>query len=300
MRAFLLGCALVACAAYPAEAMHIVSPAAGATVHPGDLVTVQIALDPGESASEVGVFNDGEAQAATASGATFARDIKIPTESVGPDLIVAYAVLNGGGALLADVQINVDAGPLRTLLIAVPPRFVAVGQVTPIEVRGVFEDGIVRDLSSPDVGTTFATSNETVLAVHPAGIAQSRDNGEATLTASVMGRSVTTKVTVNVPTSDNNHVPSITPGPDQTATAEQVVTLSATASDPDGDTLEYVWDQVAGRLVVLHDPTSAAPQFVAPRTVVPQVLEFLVSARDARGATTLPVRVRVTVNPAMP
>ena len=75
--------------------------------------------------------------------------------------------------------------------------------------------------------------------------------------------------------------------------------LSAIATDPDGDPIEYLWDQMAGRLVVLHDPKSAAPEFVAPRTSMPQVLEFLVSARDAKGATTLPVLVRVNITPAV-
>src|SRR5690606_4263274 len=103
---------------------------------------------------------------------------------------------------------------------------------------------------------------------------------------------------VQIPAANTNQIPVITPGPDQTVEAEQVVELSAQASDADGDALEYVWDQTAGRVVVLHDPKSATPEFVAPRTSIPLVLEFLVSARDAKGAMTLPAVVRVTVNPA--
>jgi hypothetical protein len=300
IRSLLLGCAFLTLAVLPAEALRIVSPAPGATVRAGELITVQIALDPGESAAEVGVFNDGEALPATAAGATYTRQIRVPAESVGPDLLVAYAVLNGGGAALAEVQVNVDAGALRSLLVSVPPRFTAAGQTSGIEVRGVFADGVVRDLSSPEKGTTFSSSNAAVLAVHDAGIVQARANGSAELTVTSMGRTATAAVTVQIPVADTNRIPTIESGGDQTAVSEAVVTLSATATDPDGGQVEFLWDQVSGRVVVLHAARSASPQFVAPRTAVPQVLEFLVSARDARGATTLPILVRVNVNPATP
>lgn len=300
MRAILLGCAFAALAALPAEALHIVSPAAGATVHAGELITVTIALDAGETATEVGVLTDGQAVEATLANGTYTKQIRIPAEAVGPDLLVAYAKLSGGGALLAETQVVVDAGPLRSLIASNLPRFTAAGQVVGLSVRGVFEDGVSRDLSSPEVGTTVSSSNPAVLAVHAAGLLQARSNGTATVTVTSFGRSVAIPVTVAIPASDTNGIPTIAPGADQTVASEQVVTLAATASDPDGDAIRYVWDQSAGRVVVLHDPSSAQPQFVAPRTSATQTLEFLVSARDSKGATTLPVLVRVHVTPVTP
>lgn len=298
MRAILFGCALVALAACPAEALHIVSPAAGATVHAGEQITVTMALDAGETATEVGLLTDGHAVPATPANGVYTAQIQVPGGSVGPDLFVAYALLSGGGTLLAEAEVTVDAGPLRSLLAPSLPRLTAAGQVASIDVRGVFEDGIVRDLSSPEVGTTFSSSDSTVLAVHPAGILQARANGVATLTVTSFGRTVAIPVEIAIPATSTNQIPTITPGGDQAVAPEQVVTLAATAIDPDGDAIEYLWDQIAGRLVVLHAPSSATPEFVSPRTSVPQTLEFLVSARDSKGATTLPVLVRVSVTPA--
>lgn len=298
MRAVLLACLVFALAPRPADALHFVSPASGTVVQPGDLVTVQLALDPGETATEVGLFDDGQAVAAALSGTVYSGQIRIPSAAVGPDLLVAYAVLAGGGAAIADLPIVVDPGPLRALFVSVPARFTAPGQTSGIEVRGVFEDGMVRDLSSPEVGTTFASDSPGVVATHDVGVAQARASGTAVVSATTFGRTATTTVVVQIPAANTNQIPVITPGADQTVVAEQVVELSAQASDADGDALEYVWDQIAGRVVVLHDPKSATPEFVAPRTSTPLVLEFLVSARDAKGAMTLPAVVRVTVNPA--
>jgi hypothetical protein len=300
IRAALFACLALALAPRPADALHFVSPASGTVVRPGDLVTVQLALDSGETATEVGLFDDGQAVAATLAGTVYSTQIRIPSAAVGPDLLVAYAVLAGGGAAIADLPIVVDPGPLRTLFVSVPARFAAPGQTSGIEVRGVFEDGIVRDLSSPEVGTTFASDNPSVVAVHAAGIAQGRASGTATVSATSFGRTATTRVAVQIPAANTNGIPVITPAGDQTVAAEQIVVLSAQASDPDGDAVEYVWDQIAGRVVVLHAPKSATPEFVAPRTSTPLVLEFLVSARDAKGAMTLPALVRVTVNPVTP
>jgi hypothetical protein len=58
-------------------------------------------------------------------------------------------------------------------------------------------------------------------------------------------------------------------GADQTAAEGTIVTLDGSAStDPDGDPLTYLWEQVAGPTVTLSDATSAQPSFTAPSVPV--------------------------------
>jgi hypothetical protein len=250
--------------------------------------------------TEVVVISDGEPVTATFDGTHYVGQARVPLEGVGPDLLIAYAVLQGGGVSFADVAVTIDPGALRALFLTVPPRMTFAGETAGAELRGLFEDGVVRDLSAVGTGTAYTTSDPQVLALHPLGIVQARGNGTATITATNRGKDTDIIVTVSIEATDTNRVPLITAGLEQTVKPQEIVTLSASATDADGDAVEYLWDQLSGRLVVLHNPTSANPEFVAPRTSTAQVLEFLVSARDARGATTLPVLVRIHVVPSPP
>ena len=283
-----------------AEALVIVAPAPGTVVKPGDVVTLRVALGPNEIAKEVVVISDGEPVTATLDGTHYVGQVRIPREGVGPDLLIAFAVLEGGGTSFADVAVTIDPGALRVLFLTIPQRMTFAGETAGAELRGLFEDGIVRDLSPVDTGTTYSTSDPQVLALHPLGIIQARGNGTARITATNRGKDTDISVTVSIDPADTNRVPSITAGAEQTVEPEEIVKLSAVATDADGDAVEYLWDQLSGRVVTLYNPKSANPEFVAPRTSTAQVLEFLVSARDARGATTLPVLVRVHVVPSPP
>ena len=290
---------LVAGAFSPAAALHVVSPAPGSTVTPGQLVTLRIALD-GESVTDVGVLSDGAAVPATLSGNGFEAQVRIPREAVGGDVLVGYAVLAGGGTAFARVDVNVDPGPLQSLFVSVVNRLTFAGQVVPVEVKGLFADGVLRDLRAPDLGTTYTSSAPAVLAADPTGLVQARSNGTATVQVSSRGKSRSVRVQVVIPQGATNAIPTLDVGADQNVAAEQLVTLEAIASDADGDTLEYIWEQVGGRVVTLRNARAAQPVFVSPRSPTQQLLEFLVSVRDSKGATTLPRLVRVTVSPAPP
>jgi acid phosphatase type 7 len=76
------------------------------------------------------------------------------------------------------------------------------------------------------------------------------------------------------------------------------VTLSGSASDPDGDAIQgYSWTQTAGPQVTLSSATAAAPTFTAPFPGATTDLVFRLEAKDARGATSAPSEVKVTVAP---
>ena len=69
---------------------------------------------------------------------------------------------------------------------------------------------------------------------------------------------VTDSVTIHV----TNQAPIADAGPDQQATANELITLDATgSSDPDGHSLTYTWLQIAGTTVTLSNQNAAHPTF---------------------------------------
>jgi hypothetical protein len=83
----------------------------------------------------------------------------------------------------------------------------------------------------------------------------------------------------------NNWSPIANAGPDQTATQNQIATLSSTHSlDPDGSIVKYQWEQVAGISVVLADPESEATSFRTPNVnIYGETLVFRLTVTDNGG-----------------
>lgn len=143
-----------------------------------------------------------------------------------------------------------------------------------------------------------------MLAVAADGRIQARSSGRATLRVTNLhpvtgARYVeTVEITVRLDGAAANGIPIADAGAAQTVPVETVTHLSAAASsDPDGDPLTFRWRQTGGRIVYLVDANTAAPYFVSPLIAEPDTLTFELVVRDDKGAETLPVEVRVTVNP---
>jgi len=72
-------------------------------------------------------------------------------------------------------------------------------------------------------------------------------------------------------------------------------TLTATASDAEGDSLTYSWTQTAGPSVTLNNADSATPNFVAPEVSATTSLTFEVVVSDG-DLQSAPASATVTVN----
>jgi chitinase len=95
-----------------------------------------------------------------------------------------------------------------------------------------------------------------------------------------------------------NHIPVPDTGPDRIVAPEQVILLSAAGShDPDGDALEYRWEQQSGEAIVLRDDDTVEASFISPHVDSDEVLEFTLVVIDPKGATSFPATVRITVRP---
>ena len=79
-----------------------------------------------------------------------------------------------------------------------------------------------------------------------------------------------------------------------------LVTLDGRGStDPDGDTLTYLWEQMSGHSIVLSNPAGASPTFIAPSG--PATLTFRLTVKDGWGGSdTATAEVHVPVLPAAP
>jgi hypothetical protein len=82
-----------------------------------------------------------------------------------------------------------------------------------------------------------------------------------------------------------NQNPTASAGPDQVVRSGDLVTLSGSGSDPDGDTLSFSWTQVLGPSVSLSGASSATATFTAPTVSSDMNLSFRLTVNDGRGGT---------------
>lgn len=83
-------------------------------------------------------------------------------------------------------------------------------------------------------------------------------------------------------------------GADRTVAAGARVTLTATASDVDGEVVSWAWSQLSGTDVAMVSPSKASTVFEAPISVDVESLVFQVTVRDNKGASKA-ARVTITV-----
>ncbi|MEW5850042.1 MAG: hypothetical protein AB2A00_14735 [Myxococcota bacterium] len=99
----------------------------------------------------------------------------------------------------------------------------------------------------------------------------------------------------------DNAPPVVSAGGDQVVPEDVVVTLTGTASDPDGTIASHTWSQLQGTPVTLDDPSSLTPTFTTPTTTQELTLIFALAATDDEGTTTTDFTVvRVTAVNAPP
>jgi large repetitive protein len=85
-----------------------------------------------------------------------------------------------------------------------------------------------------------------------------------------------------------NHPPVVTTDHELTVMEGNPMTLMATATDPDGDTMTYKWTQDAGSAVTLSNPTDLTTMFTAPAigaNNTSATLHFTITADDGNGGT---------------
>lgn len=176
------------------------------------------------------------------------------------------------------------------------PQTVNKGSVVTLAGSGTDTDGTIASyqwtqtagpavtLATPNAATTAFTAPlvtaDTVLTFQ----LTVTDNSGATGTAA-------TSVTVlNV-----NSPPTANAGANQTMNEGVAVTLTGSATDPDGTIATYAWTQTAGPAVTINNANTATANFTAPQVTANTVLTFQLTVTDNNGASAS-ASTNVTVN----
>jgi PKD repeat protein len=104
----------------------------------------------------------------------------------------------------------------------------------------------------------------------------------------------TGSVTATVSVVVNNRLPIADAGADQSANVGTIVQLDGRgSSDPDGDSLLYAWEQIAGTPVTLANADTSTPTFTAPAQ--PEELQFKLVVTDTENASSTPDIVIISI-----
>ncbi len=95
-----------------------------------------------------------------------------------------------------------------------------------------------------------------------------------------------------------NIFPTVTAGDDFEENEREIVTLSGSASDEDGEIASYLWTQTSGPTVTIDNSDSINASFLSPETSANETLTFQLSATDNDGDTSIGT-VSVTISPVV-
>ncbi len=173
----------------------------------------------------------------------------------------------------------------------------SLGKVFELPVVGEFADGVLRPLSTPSAGTSYASSNEQVIKALHDGLLQIVGNGKATVTVKNRGQQASLDIAVDVG-NEPNLPPIADAGPNRTVKSGAKVELNGLKStDPEGEALYYTWSQVRGSKIPLLDVNMPKASFVAPLVSEPKLYRFKLRVTDKQGADSVPAYVDVVVEP---
>ena len=100
--------------------------------------------------------------------------------------------------------------------------------------------------------------------------------------------------TVSVLVNADNDAPTADAGADQTVAENELVQLTGSGKDPEGQGLAYEWVQTSGPQVTLSDATAANPTFTAPEGLSNSEVTFELHVSD--GESTSVDTVSVAIN----
>ncbi|MEW6981418.1 choice-of-anchor B family protein [Colwelliaceae bacterium 6471] len=107
------------------------------------------------------------------------------------------------------------------------------------------------------------------------------------------------RMTITISDDDSNNPPQVSVIEDFQVNTGQTVSLSASATDPENDALNYMWQQISGTTVTLSTTDELTTSFVAPSTA--GNLEFSLTATDSKLAqTTDSVVITIVAPPQTP
>jgi K319L-like, PKD domain len=246
----------------------------------------------------------------------FGGRLRVPEEAIGTMRLLAVADISrgrlGGRSVFDEILVKVEPEaeitsiefetdkPLRlgrAGQAATYGQVDSLGKIFELPVVALFSDGVLRSIRQPGTGTSYESSNEKVIKVHPGGLLQVVGNGRSILTVSNRGKQAELDVIVEV-NEEPNAPPIADAGTSRTVKAGSRVELNGIKSrDPEGEALFYSWSQVKGSKVPLLDVNMPKASFVAPQVSEKRPFRFKLRVTDKLGADSLPAYVDIDVEP---
>jgi hypothetical protein len=208
-------------------------------------------------------------------------------------LQVSDGALSGTATCTVYVEnLTVSAGSNQTIAVGAPANLVGTSTYT-----GTGTRTYAWSLISAPAGGTVAFGTGTALTTTATGFGVA---GDYILQLEVSDKALWVRSTVKVTAGTTNRPPTVDAGANVDPAWETTnVSLHATASDPDGDTLGYAWTQTAGKTVTYVGGTNAANlTFTVPtvNTVAEASMTFQVTVNDGKGGVisdSVNVRARI-------
>jgi hypothetical protein len=229
------------------------------------------------------------------AGSPFSGTVRIPPDALGTMRLLAVGEVTGGRLAgyedFDEVLVTVEpAATLTSIEFAVekPWRLDTIGQ---------------RLVVSPMAGSTYRSSDESVVQVDAVGIVHVIGNGKARIFVEYHGKSGGLEVHVDADAAENRAPIARTASELDVKSGSLVVLDGLRSSDPDGDPLRYSWKQIRGHRVTLTNVNEAKATFVAPPVSEPKSFQFTLTVMDmagpdrVKGAESPPAILRVLVRP---
>jgi hypothetical protein len=167
--------------------VRIVSPIAGQQFAPGDKVSIVVKVAPSLGATDgsVGLAGLGSLKAKNFTGTGFTADFVIPDYYAGP--LTLWPDGMAGGTYLVGPKVSISVRPRtppKQLSVQDRYHFLSLSQANPTKIyaKGRYANGVERDLSSSVSGTTYTSSNASVVSVDREGVCTVIANGLAVIT----------------------------------------------------------------------------------------------------------------------
>ena len=176
--------------------VQITSLANGSTVAPEQTVTVTVQPDTSLALNAMMLISPGDVQELTAAPWQFS--VVIPQQAVGPFQIAVVGKDDGGNFYTAEITLNVTPA-VELRLLGVTPANVELTEADlqqSLVVQGLYQDDSTRDLTATATGTTYQSSDDSIVTVDAHGLLTAQGNGTTTVTAT--NGEVSAYVTVRV------------------------------------------------------------------------------------------------------
>ncbi len=180
---------------FAAPGIKIVEPENGTEFHSGE--ELDVVVEPVEDFVLKEVLIVTPFKVETILSTPFSAKFSIPNDAIGSISILASGKNLKDQFVEDELTINVQPNATLEFLKANPPKlYLRERDQMQISVKGVYSDGVERDISDEGLGTTYKSDDLSIVTVDTNGLVKIQGVGDATITILNSGLSVNVPVNV--------------------------------------------------------------------------------------------------------